>query len=126
MTRQERSEELIRAEVSRIIREDVNDPRIGFISITRVKLSPDLTSAAIYVSIMGDEEQKQAGMAGLFSASRFIRGELGESLEFRSVPQIRFVRDDSLERGSRVLAAMRKLGTDETRTRTDKKPPKRR
>ncbi|MFA4843390.1 MAG: 30S ribosome-binding factor RbfA [Candidatus Margulisiibacteriota bacterium] len=126
MTRQERSEELIRAEVSRIIREDVNDPRIGFISITRVKLSPDLTSAAIYVSIMGDEEQKQAGMAGLFSASRFIRGELGESLEFRSVPQIRFVRDDSLERGSRVLAAMRKLGTDETRTRTNKKPPKRR
>lgn len=126
MTRQERSEELIRGEISRIIREDVNDPRIGFISITRVKLSPDLTSAAIYVSIMGDEKKKQEGMTGLNSASRFIRGELGESLEFRSVPQIRFVRDDSLERGSRVLAAMKKLGADETRTRTDKKPPKRR
>lgn len=126
MTRQERSEELIRGEISRIIREDVNDPRIGFISVTRVKLSPDLLNAAIYVSIMGDEKKKQEGMTGLNSASRFIRGELGESLEFRSVPRIRFVRDDSLERGSRVLATMRKLGTDETRTRTDKKPPKRR
>jgi ribosome-binding factor A len=126
MTRQERSEELIRAEVSRIIREDVNDPRIGFISLTRVKLSPDLADATIYVSIMGDEEKKQAAMTGLNSASRFIRGELGESIEFRSVPQIRFVRDDSLEKGSRVLATMRKLGTNETRTRTDKKPPKRR
>ena len=126
MTRQERSEELIRAEISRIIREDVNDPRIGFISMTQVKLSPDLANAAIHVSILGDEKKKQEAMAGLISATRFIRGELGESIEFRSVPQIRFVRDDSLEKGSRVLATMRKLGTDETRTRTDKKPTKRR
>jgi ribosome-binding factor A len=126
MTRQERSEELIRAEISRIIREDVNDPRIGFISITRVKLSPDLASAAIYVSILGEEKQQQEAMVGLNSACRFIRGELGESIEFRSVPEIRFIRDDSLEKGSRVLATMRKLETNETRTRTDKKPPKRR
>ena len=112
MTRQDRVEELIRAEVSQILREKVNDPRIGFISITEVKISPDLKNASIFVSIFGEEKKKQEAMAGLVSATGFIQRELGQLLELRSTPQIIFVRDDSLDRGSRVLGIMSQLNNE--------------
>lgn len=110
MTRVERVVALIKEEVSRIIREDVSDPRIGFVSITDVDLSPDLENAKIMISILANEEKKQECMQGLHSATRFIRGKLGDILEMRIVPEIRFVRDDSLEKGSRVLGIISKLG----------------
>ncbi|MFA6549112.1 MAG: 30S ribosome-binding factor RbfA [Candidatus Margulisiibacteriota bacterium] len=109
MSRADRVAELIKAEVSRIIREDVNDPRIGFVSITGVDVSPDLENARIRVSILGTEEVKQESMGGLRSASRFIRGKLGDLLELRLVPQISFIRDDSLEKGCRVLGIINQL-----------------
>jgi ribosome-binding factor A len=125
MTRQQRVEELIRAEVSDILRADVSDPRIGFVSITGVNISPDLENASIYISILGEEEKKAAAMAGLSSATGYIRGELGRRLMLRLVPKIHFVRDDSLERGSQVLGIMKKL-EHEKRVRQVKKPLKKR
>ncbi len=109
MTRPERVAELIRKEVSRIIREDVSDPRIGFVSITGVDISPDLENAKIHISILDEEKKKQECMDGLNSATRFIRGKLGNELTLRAVPEIEFVRDDSLERGSKILGLMSKL-----------------
>lgn len=125
MTRSERVEELIREEICEILREKVSDPRIGFVSITEVKISPDLKNASIYVSIFGDEKKKAEAMQGLYSATGFIRGELGHMLELRETPQIRFVRDDSIERGSRVLHIMSKL-EHEKRIRKVKKAAKKR
>lgn len=109
MTRIERVQELIKAEVSRIIREDVNDPRIGFISITKVDVSADLENAKIMVSILDSEEKKKECMQGLISATSFIRGKLGDILEMRVVPELRFVRDDSLAKASNVLNIISKL-----------------
>ncbi|MBN3033773.1 MAG: 30S ribosome-binding factor RbfA [Candidatus Saganbacteria bacterium] len=126
MTRRERVGELLLRETSEILREKVNDPRIGFASLTAVEVSPDLENAAVYVSILGDERQKQAAMKGLYSATRFIRGELGRRLELRLVPQLRFYRDDSLERGSRVLGLINKLEQDEKVVRRNKKRAKKR
>jgi ribosome-binding factor A len=125
MTRQERVEELIRQEVSEILRTKVSDPRIGFVSLTTVAVSPDLENAEIFVSILGDEQQKEAAMQGLFSATGYIRGELGHHLELRLTPRLRFTRDDSLERGSNVLGIMNKL-ENEKRVRQVKKPAKKR
>lgn len=124
-TRQQRVEEVIRAEVSDILRTHVSDPRIGFVSLTSVKVSPDLENASIFVSIYGEEEKKKAAMAGLYSATKFIRGELGRRLELRLVPAIHFVRDDSLERGSNVLGIMKKL-ENEKRVRPNKRAVKKR
>lgn len=126
MTRVERVAELIREEVSTIIREDVSDPRIGFVSITRVDVSPDLENAKIFVSILGEE--KKESMLGLFSATGFIRGKLGDMLELRLVPAIKFIRDDSLEKGSRVLGMISKLKREEheRNSRPHKKSRKRR
>ena len=109
MTRAERVAELIKKVISEIIREEVSDPRIGFVSITRVDLSPDLENAQIFVSILGSEENKKESMRGLSSATKFIRGKLGHLLEMRVVPEIKFVRDDSLEKASRVLGIISKL-----------------
>ena len=109
MSRAERLAELLKRDVSEIIREDVSDPRMGFISITKVDISPDLENARIFVSIMGTEKQKRECMQGLDSATGFVRGKLGHMLELRQVPKIYFVRDDSLEKGSRVLGIIAKL-----------------
>ncbi len=125
MTRQERVEELILRETSEILREKVNDPRIGFVSLTGVEISPDLENADIYVSILGDEKQKVEALKGLYSATHFIRGELGHRLELRLVPKIKFVRDDSLERGSRVLGLINKLEHEKVLPGNKKRPKKR-
>ncbi len=136
MTRVERVAELIKEKISKIIHEDVSDPRIGFVSITRVDVSPDLESAKVFVSILANEEKKKESMSGLHSATGFIRGKLGHTLEMRSVPEIIFVRDDSLEKGSRVLGIISRLDKasrpargEEEHERSihrDKKSPKRR
>jgi ribosome-binding factor A len=125
MTRQERVEELIRQEVSEILREKVADPRIGFVSITGVEVSPDLENASVFISILGDEKQKTEALRGLYSATRFVRGELGHRLELRLVPKLRFIRDDSLERGSRVLSLINKLEHEKSLPRNKKRPKKR-
>ena len=105
----ERVSNLIKQEVSRIIHEDVSDPRIGFVSITRVDVSADLEDAKIFISILGNDKQKRECMQGLDSATKFIRGKLGHLLEMRLVPEINFVRDDSLEKGSQVLGIISNL-----------------
>ncbi|MDD5383100.1 MAG: 30S ribosome-binding factor RbfA [Candidatus Margulisbacteria bacterium] len=115
MTRPDRVAELIKEEVSRIIHEDVSDPRIGFISITQVDISADLENAKIMVSILGSEDKKQECMDGLYSATSFIRGKLGGLLGLRVVPEIRFIRDDSLEKGSRVLGIINQLEKEDER-----------
>ena len=125
MTRQERVEELIRQEVCEILRKKVSDPRVGFVSVTGVEVSPDLEDASIYVSILGDEKKKAGALQGLYSATKFIRGELGHRLELRLVPKIRFYRDDSLERGSRVLSLIHKLENETSLPRNKKRAKKR-
>jgi ribosome-binding factor A len=125
MTRQARVEELIRQEVCEILREKVSDPRIGFASVTGVEVSPDLENASIYVSILGDEKKKDQALHGLYSATSFIRGELGHRLELRLVPKIRFYRDDSLERGSRVLSLINKIEHETSLPRNKKRAKKR-
>ena len=109
MVRLERVAEQIKVEISITLKRKVNDPRIGFVSITEVTLSPDLEFAKVYVSVMGDETEKLKTLEGLNSAKGFIRGELGHALELRLVPDIKFIRDDSIERGSRILNLINNL-----------------
>lgn len=122
-TRQERVGELIRQEISDILRKKVSDPRIGFVSITGVDVAPDFKNASVYVSILGDEKKQKAAMAGLFSATGYIQGELGKRLELRLTPAIQFIQDSSLERGSRVLEIMHRIEHEES-FRGNKKTPK--
>jgi ribosome-binding factor A len=109
MARADRVAELIKHEVSDIITRKLNDPRIGFTSVTVVDVGNDLRNAKIYVSIFGTTEQKNDTMAALFSATKFVRGELGHRLQLRDVPEIIFMQDDSIEKGAKVFEIINKL-----------------
>ena len=109
MTRPERFAKLIKEEISEILRQEVSDPRIGFVSVTGVDVSPDLKNARIHISVLGNEKQKVSSMIGLNSAAGYIRSKLATMLETRSTPELSFVQDDSIERGSRVLGVIAKL-----------------
>lgn len=109
MTRADRVAELIKQEVSDIISRKLSDPRIGFTSVTSVDIGSDLKNAKIYVSVFGAPEEKKDTMAALFSATRFIRGELAGRLQLRDVPEIIFRQDDSIEKGARVFEIINKL-----------------
>lgn len=126
MSRAERFAEFIKAEISRILRAEVSDPRIGFVSITDVVVSPDIKNAKIYVSILGSEKQKNDSMIGLSSATGFIRSRLAELLQIKSCPDLVFSFDSSIERGSKVLGILSSLKNEKKNIRPNKKKVKKR
>ncbi|MBI2877641.1 MAG: 30S ribosome-binding factor RbfA, partial [Candidatus Tectomicrobia bacterium] len=100
--RTDRLNELVKKEICELILREIKDPRIGFVTLTRVVLSKDLRQAKVYVSIYGKEEEKKATYNGLRSAAGFIRGELGKRLNLRYTPEIDFILDPSIEYGSHI------------------------
>jgi ribosome-binding factor A len=100
----------VRQEIMDIIRRELKDPRIGFVSITGVRMSPDLRSARVRVSVLGDEEQQKASLSGLNSAKGVIRHELGRRLEnLRFSPDIRFELDPSIEYSVHIAKRLREI-----------------
>ena len=92
--------EEVKREVSRIIQNDVKDPRLPMmVSVTHAKVTKDLKYATIYVSVLGDEEKKHNAILALESAAGFIRHELGQNIKLRLLPDIIFKLDDSIEHG---------------------------
>ena len=116
MTRRKlRINELLRREISQILSQQINDPRLsGLVSITQADTSPDLRYAKVLVSVMGNREDKEAAIRGLTSASGFLRKELGLRLTLRHVPQLTFVMDDSIEYAQNMLKLMDSLFDEES------------
>lgn len=109
MSRADRVAELIKHEISDIITRRVNDPRVGFISVTSVEIGSDLRNATIHVSVMGDEEQQAATMTALHHATGFIRRELGSRMKLREIPDIYIKQDKSIEKAAKVFAILNEL-----------------
>lgn len=105
--------EQIRRELSRIIDQEVNDPRIGMVTVTGVELSDDFRYAKAFVSVLGDDEQKERSLRLLHHAGRFIRGRLAESVHLRLVPRIRFVLDESAENYLRISEVIQRIHDEE-------------
>ena len=106
----DRISEEVRREVDRIIREDLNDPRItGTFSVTHADVTRDLRHAKIYVSVL--EDDKRAGMMdALKKAAGYIRRELAQRLNLRITPELDFEYDDSAEKGARIESVLKDLG----------------
>jgi ribosome-binding factor A len=110
----------IREEIMQIIRRDLKDPRIGFVSITEVRMSSDLRAARVRVSVLGDEGQGRATLAGLRSASGLIRHALGRRLQnLKFTPDLRFEIDPSIEYSVRISKTLREILPPEDAERTD-------
>lgn len=99
----------IQEEVCDIISRKLRDPRVGFVTLTGVKVSPDLSYATIYVSVMGEPGDIKRTMASLDGARSFIRVELGRRLEIRRIPEVRFFHDDSGIKGARIDSILKDL-----------------
>jgi len=109
----ERVNSLIRQEISQLLQRQVKDPRLGnFIAVTGVSTSADLKSAKVFVSYIGDKEEKQETLSVLAAASGFFRRELAGRLKLRYIPELSFRWDDSIERGDHLLQLIDEVGSD--------------
>jgi len=112
--RSEKVAEAIHELVSQLLIKGLKDPRIGFVTITGVKMTDDLHLATIYFTVIGSEDEKKATEKGLNSAKGFIRREMGKSLHMRYLPDLIFRYDESVEHGSRIETILKELSAKET------------
>lgn len=98
----QRLTEEIREEVAQILGSGLKDPRIGFVTVTRVELTADLRETRVYVGVLGDAKQRQRSLEGLRQATGFVRRELGRRLSLRHTPELEFVFDTGLDAAARV------------------------
>ena len=112
--RTSRVSELLRKEISDLVQRDLKDPRLDgtFVSITEVKVSPDLRTADVFVSHLGSTEERDDALAGLQSAIPFLERELRRRLRMRRTPSLRFQFDPSIERGARLASTIADLARD--------------
>ncbi len=109
----------VQKELSMLISREIKDPRINpMTSVVHVEVAPDLKTAKIYISVMGDDLSKKSTLQGLRSAAPFLRGQLAKSLNLRNTPELTFVIDNSIEYGvhmSKLIDEVNKnIVTDET------------
>jgi ribosome-binding factor A len=107
--RPERLGELIRHVVAGFLTSDVRDPRIGFVTVTGVEVSADLSHATVSVSVMGADEEKARSLEGLASAARFLRVAVSRDLRLRTSPELHFRLDRGLEHAQRIDRVLKEL-----------------
>jgi len=100
--RPERLAETLREELTDVLSGELQDPRVGLVTVTEVKLPPDMRIAQVFVSVAGDEVEQQRSLAGLMAAKGFIRSQLAVRLQLRHLPDLRFELDRSKELGQRL------------------------
>jgi ribosome-binding factor A len=97
-----RLNEQLKRELSEMIRTQVRDPRVGFVTVTGVEVASDLGSARVFVRVIGDRAELVETLAGLEAAAPFLRGLLGQVLHVRRIPELRFREDRSMEHARRI------------------------
>ena len=105
-----RVDEAMRAVLSEAISKEVQDPRVGFITVTGVKTSPDLRYARVYVSVLGDDEARAASLEGLQAAQGFLQGRVAQALRLKHTPALTFGYDESIDRGMRISELLEEVG----------------
>ncbi len=109
--RAERVGEQIKKELSLLFQNELKDPRIGFVTVTAVEASGDLSQAKVYLSVLGNEEQKEETLAALAKAKGFLRSELGKRIRLRHTPELIFKFDSSIDYGNRIETLLRELNS---------------
>lgn len=107
--RPERVSELVRQAVGAFLTGDVRDPRIGFVTVTAVEVSPDLSHAHVRVSVLGTDEEKARSLEGLASAARYLRAQLSKELHLRTSPELHFHLDRGIEHAQRIDRVLKEL-----------------
>ena len=97
-----RINEMLREVVGAAITSDLNDPRIGFVTVTSVDTTPDLRASRVYVSVLGSSEEREATLAGLQSSHGVIQARIARETRMKRTPTLTFHYDDTIEKGLRI------------------------
>lgn len=119
INRSERVAALILQEISSMLVKGLKDPRIGFVSVTRVLVSKDLRNAKVFVSVMGNQDERENTLNGLISAQGFIKRELGKRLRLRYIPDLIFKYDDSIAYGIHISEILDDLSKNKAEEQTE-------
>ena len=117
--RSEKVAEAVHEFISELLIKGLKDPRVGFTTITGVKITDDLRLATVYFTVVGSEHEKKSTSNGLNSAKSFIRKEMGRNLRLRYVPDIVFKYDDSLDYGNRIESILNEIIIDKASDDTE-------
>ncbi len=112
--RRERLEEIIKRIIGDALLKDIKDPRIGFVTVVNVKLSRDYAAADVWISVLGDEEEKKKSLAGLESARNYVQFIVGKNIKLRNTPRLKFHLDTSIEEGVRLVNVIDNLEKGES------------
>jgi ribosome-binding factor A len=104
--------EFLREEVTDIIRSELDDPRLGFWTVTRVDVPSDMRSARVYISVLGSDEERKETLKALRGAAGFIRGHLKPRMHTRTIPDLDFREDRTMEHAEEIDRALRALHRD--------------
>jgi ribosome-binding factor A len=104
--------EQIKKELSQILQRELKDPRIGFVTVTGVEVSGDLSQAKVFISVLGGEEQRADTLKALEKAKGFMRTEIGRRVRLRHTPDLIFKFDESIEYGSRIESLLHQINQD--------------
>ena len=113
----------LRAELSELISRQVHDPGIGFLTLTDVKVTPDLQIARVYYTTLGDAKARKESARALERATPFLRRQLGSRLRLKRVPQLEFFFDETIERGDRIEQILHELSAERREAQTEDTAP---
>jgi ribosome-binding factor A len=106
----------IRVEIAELLAREVHDPGIGFLTITHVKITPDLQQARVYYTTMGDDKVRRESQRALERATPFLRRQLGRRLRLRRIPDLQFFFDESVERQDRIERILQEIQAERVET----------
>lgn len=113
-SRPERVGDQVRAELASLLSREVKDPGVGFVTLTYVKVSPDLQVARVFYTSLGDAQTKKATAKALARATPFLRRQIAQRLRLRRAPELTFQYDESIERGERIERLINEMQSNET------------
>ena len=109
----EKVSDLIMKELGYVIQNEIADPRVGFVTISRVKLSADFSHADVFVTVLGSEQDESNALAGLTSSASYLRNHLARNMSTRTVPKLKFILDKGLEHSERIHRILTDLDEEE-------------
>lgn len=112
--RMRRVNEAVREVLSQALAEGLKDPRIGFVTVTAVETTADLRGARVFVSVLGDEAQKEQSLQALKRSHGYLQSLLAGQLKLKRTPQLTFIHDDSIERGLRMERLLKEIEEEQT------------
>lgn len=110
--RAHRVAEQMKKELGEIISRKIKDPRVGFVTVTDVQVTGDLQQAKVFISVLGNDEEKENTLKGLAKATGFIRSEIGQRIRLRKTPEISFEFDESIQYGNKIEKLLKELDGD--------------